>query len=105
MLLLPAKLYRKCVCHARPVPTTTGNTSMVRPMLRHTTHGTDSDRLIKPVSKEPGINPLRFQNSIQTAGQPALITSLTDLICATESDQLARGFSQQIELPLLCKPA
>uniref|UniRef100_A0A0A9FT05 Uncharacterized protein n=1 Tax=Arundo donax TaxID=35708 RepID=A0A0A9FT05_ARUDO len=46
---------------ARPVPTTTGNTGMVRPMLRHTTHGTDSDQLIKPVSKEPGINPLRFQ--------------------------------------------
>ena len=55
-------------------------------MLRlcHTTHGTNSNWLIEPVSNEPGINPLsRFQNSIHNS-QPALTTSLTSLICGTE---------------------
>lgn len=80
------------------------HTSMVRPLLCHTTHRTNSDRLNEPVSNEPGINPLSwFQNSIQNS-QPALIASLTGLICGVESGQLALGFSQQIELPLLCKP-
>jgi hypothetical protein len=77
-------------------------------VLPLTTHGTDSDRLIEPTSKEPGTDHLssRFQNSIQSvANQPALIAWLTGLICGTESDHLARGFSQQVELPLLCKPA
>jgi hypothetical protein len=44
-----------------------------------------------------------FQNSIQNS-QPTLIASLTSLICGMESGQLALGFSQQIELLLLCKP-
>lgn len=82
-----------------------GNTSMVRPLLRHSTHGTDSDQLIEAVAKEPVINPLgRFQNSIQNS-QPPLIALLTGLIGGAESGQLALSFSQQIKLPLLFKPA
>jgi hypothetical protein len=76
------------------VPTTTGNTHMVRPLLCHTTHGTNSNWLIEPVSNEPGINPLsRFQNSIHNS-RLALTASLTGLICGMESGQLALGFSQ-----------
>jgi len=78
----------------RMVPTATSNTRMVRPLLCHMTHGTNSNWPIEPVSNEPGINPLsRFQNSIHNS-QPALTTSLTSLICGTESGQLALSFSQ-----------
>ena len=97
--------YHRCHCSmhthteiasvvTRMVPTATSNTRMVRPLLCHMTHGTNSNWPIEPVSNEPGINPLsQFQNSIHNS-QPALTTSLTSLICGTESSQLALSFSQ-----------
>jgi hypothetical protein len=63
-----------------------GNTSIVRTVLRHTTHGTDSDRLIKLVSKERATDQspqLVSEYSIRNS-QPTLIAC--GLICGMESD-------------------
>jgi hypothetical protein len=65
-------------------------------VITHTTHGSDSEW-----STDRSGRFRRNQGRIASSGFRIASSTPTGLICAVESGQLVRGFSQQIELPLL----
>lgn len=105
---IPTKIFRFSTYRTPPVnkkksgiwtlvSATTGNTDTLRPILGHTTHGTDSDQLSWFLRNQGSIH-----IALITHSHPSLFLPLC-LICGTESVQLA-CFSLEIWLLLLCKP-